>query len=196
MCSNEFSSVAGRQHIHNHIEAARTALVVVDMQHAFVEPGNPSAVPMALQIVPTVNRLAAAMRTSGGTVVWVYTTFDEHTASAWNAFFGGVYNPQFSAAVIKKLSAGNEAHALWHELDIQPADAQFSKDRFSAFLPGHCDLPKYLRTRQIDTVVIAGTVTNVCCESSARDALMQNFAVIMLARWQRRAERRTITTPV
>ena len=54
-------------------------------------------------------------------------------------------------------------------------------DRFSAFFPGASALPAILRARGIDTVLIAGTLTNICCESSARDAAMDNFRVVMLA---------------
>lgn len=171
----------GRRHIHSRVDAARTALVVIDMQNAFVDSANPSAVPVALQIVPTINHLATELRNHGGTVTWVYTTFDDSTKTQWNAFFGGVYNDEFSDAVIDHLRINSDGHALWHELDVQPSDPQFDKDRFSAFLPDHCDLPAYLQEQQIDTVLIAGTVTNVCCESSARDALMQNFNVIMMS---------------
>ena len=49
------------------------------------------------------------------------------------------------------------------------------------FLPGASDLPNRLRARGFDTVIIAGTVTNICCESSARDAMMTNFKVIMVS---------------
>ena len=55
------------------------------------------------------------------------------------------------------------------------------KYRFSAFLPGASELPERLRARGFDTVLITGTVTNVCCESSARDAMMRNFRVIMVS---------------
>ena len=54
------------------------------------------------------------------------------------------------------------------------------KYRFSAFLPGASDLPERLRARGFDTVLITGTVTNICCESSARDAMMTNFKTIMI----------------
>ena len=54
------------------------------------------------------------------------------------------------------------------------------KKRFSAFLPGSSDIVAYLRGRGIDTVLIGGTATNVCCESSARDAMMLNFKVVMV----------------
>lgn len=171
----------GRRHIHSQVDAARTALVIIDMQNAFVDSANPSAVPVAQQIVPTINRLGVELRNHGGTVAWVYSTFDDTTKTNWNAFFGGVYSDEFSEAVIDQLRINSPGHALWHELDVHPQDTQFSKDRFSAFLPGHCDLPAYLQEQAIDTVLIAGTVTNVCCESSARDALMQNFNVIMIS---------------
>lgn len=48
----------GRLFIHEQIDAARTALIVVDMQNAFVDPSKPSAVPEARNIVPNINRLA------------------------------------------------------------------------------------------------------------------------------------------
>ena len=44
------------------LDAARTAFVVVDMQNYFVGKGFPSEVPMARQIVPAINRMAAALR--------------------------------------------------------------------------------------------------------------------------------------
>lgn len=169
----------GRLHIHEQLVAANTALVVVDMQNAFVDPAKPSAVPEAKNIVSNINRLAAALRSHGGTVAWVYTTFNESTLTDWNAFFGGVYSEQFSRAVVTNLCVGNEGHRLWHELDIHNSDLQVSKNRFSAFLPGACDLEKQLHEKGIDTVIITGTVTNVCCESSARDAMMQNYKVLM-----------------
>jgi ureidoacrylate peracid hydrolase len=48
-------------------------------------------------------------------------------------------------------------------------------------MPGTSELPDRLRGRGFDTVLITGTVTNVCCESSARDANMTNFRTIMVS---------------
>ena len=56
-----------------------------------------------------------------------------------------------------------------------------SKTLFSAFLPESSDLEPRLRARGITTVIITGTVTNVCCDSSARDAMMKNFHVVLVA---------------
>lgn len=51
----------------------------------------------------------------------------------------------------------------------------------SAFFPGRCPLSGWLTERGVDTVLITGTVTNVCCESSARDASTLGYRVIMVA---------------
>jgi ureidoacrylate peracid hydrolase len=78
------------------------------------------------------------------------------------------------------MDTGHEGHALWAELDAKPEDAQIMKTRFSAFIQGSSEIEAHLRARGIDTLLIAGTATNVCCESSARDAMMLNFKVVMV----------------
>jgi isochorismate hydrolase len=64
---------------------------------------------------------------------------------------------------------------------VKPEDEVVQKYRFSAFVQGSSDLPQRLRAQGYDTVLITGTVTNVCCESSARDAMMLNFKTIMVS---------------
>src|SRR5262245_12276552 len=81
----------GKMHVHDTIDAKRTALVSIDMQVAFLGEGLPSEVPMARAIVPNINRLAAALRAKGGTVVWVYSTFTPKIFEEWSAFLGGTY---------------------------------------------------------------------------------------------------------
>lgn len=171
----------GQLHVHATLDPARTALVVIDMQRAFVDPALPSAVPVAREIVPNINRLADVFRKRGSIVAWVYTTFTATAWNSWSAFFGGIYSREFSAAVIENLSPGSYGHELYDELNIGSSDWRVNKERFSAFLPGACNLGEQLEDANIDTVVIAGTVTNVCCESSARDAMMRNFNVVMAA---------------
>jgi nicotinamidase-related amidase len=70
---------------------------------------------------------------------------------------------------------------LWHELQPQPDDLFVEKTTPSAFFPGTCDLPGLLAQRDVDTVLVVGTVTNVCCESSARDASTRGYRVVMVA---------------
>jgi ureidoacrylate peracid hydrolase len=90
-------------------------------------------------------------------------------------------SPEMREKRIAALSEGTLGHQLWPELDIRPEDEIVKKYRYSAFMPGTSQLPERLRSRGFDTVLITGTVTNVCCESSARDANMTNFRTIMVS---------------
>jgi ureidoacrylate peracid hydrolase len=170
----------GREHVNENLDPAKTALVVVDMQNAFMLPGVAHALcPMAEKIVPNINRLARALRESGGTVVWIKTTFKQDALKNWSTYFEMV-TPQQGAKRIAALTAGSKGHELWAALDVRPADLVVEKTRFSAFIQDSSDLAEVLRDRGIDTVLITGTVTNVCCESTARDAMMLNFKTIMV----------------
>jgi len=89
-------------HVHDSLDPARTALVVIDMQIAFLKPGLPSEVPVAREIVPNINRLAQSFRAGGGTVVWVYNTFTEAIFDDWSSFLGGTYAPETARAVAER----------------------------------------------------------------------------------------------
>ena len=82
---------------------------------------------------------------------------------------------------IAAMGEGTKGQELWPELDVRPEDEIVNKYRYSAFMPGTSELPGRLRARGFDTVLITGTMTNVCCESSARDANMTNFRTIMVS---------------
>jgi ureidoacrylate peracid hydrolase len=86
-----------------------------------------------------------------------------------------------SARILDGLKEGSTGHALWHELEVDSRDMKAKKNRYSAFFPGACDLPSRLQSRRIDTVLIAGTMTNVCCEASARDAMAAGFKTIVVS---------------
>jgi ureidoacrylate peracid hydrolase len=62
-----------------------------------------------------------------------------------------------------------------------PADHIVVKNRYSAFISGSSQLERLLRSLGVDTVLIAGTKTNVCCEATARDAMMLDFKVVLLS---------------
>lgn len=171
----------GRLHVHDTLDPARTALVVVDMQTAFLKPGLPSEVPMAREIVPNINRLAAAFRAVGGSVVWVTTTFDENIFTEWSSFLGGTVSPEMAKRIARQLMEGAEGHPLWPDMAAEDGDMRSVKRRFSAFIQGSSDIEAQLRARGIDTLAVTGTLTNVCCEATARDAMMRNFHVIMVA---------------
>ena len=154
----------------------KTALVVIDLQNAFMLPGMPVEVPAAREIVPNVNKLAAATRAAGGKVVWVQMTL-EGQSEAWSVFFDNDYR----RSILPHLTPGSSGFELHSDLDVQPHDIAVVKTRYSAFIQGSSDLDRRLRDAGIDTVIIVGTLTNVCCESSARDAMMLNYRVVFVA---------------
>ena len=171
----------GREHIYDDLDPKTSALVVVDMQNAFMLPGVAhSLCPMAAAIVPNINRLARAVRAAGGTVFWIKTTFTEEALQSWSTYFE-MTTPQRVAKRIEALTADSLGHELWSGLDVRPQDPIVEKNRFSAFIQGSSHLTAALRERGLDTVLVTGTVTNVCCESSARDANMTNFRTIMVS---------------
>src|SRR6266851_4433505 len=171
----------GRAHVYDDLDPAKSALVVVDMQNAFMLPGIAHALcPMAEKIVPNINRLAEAVRATGGTVVWIKTTFKDDALQSWSTYFEMV-TPQLRAQRIAALTADSKGHELWGALDVRPDDLIVEKNRFSAFIQGSSDLAEVLRSRGLDTILVTGTVTNVCCESTARDAMMLNFKTIMVS---------------
>ena len=170
----------GKEHVYENLEPRRTALLVVDMQNAFMMPGVAHAYcQYAESIVPNVNRLAQAMRETGGTVVWIKTTFGEQSLSTW-AVLHDMAGAERTPRRIAALADGSKGHEFWAGLDMRPLDLIVNKDRYSAFIQGSSNIAEVLKGRGIDTVVVTGTVTNVCCESTARDAMMTNFKTIMV----------------
>jgi ureidoacrylate peracid hydrolase len=171
----------GRLHVHENLDPAKTALIVVDLQNAFmVEEVAVAYVPIAVEIVPNVNRLAAAVRSTGGKVFWIKHTVDEASSIAWSEWLN-MMTPSVREGLVKNLAPGSRGHAIYPGLEVKAEDEVVQKYRFSAFVQGSSDLPQRLRAQGYDTVLITGTVTNVCCESSAREAMMLNFKTIMVS---------------
>jgi ureidoacrylate peracid hydrolase len=171
----------GREHIHDDLDPARTALVVVDMQNAFMLPGVAHALCLeAQEIVPNINRVAQAVRETGGAVVWIQTAYTDETRKSWSAYYD-LSKPEQNKKRAEALARGSKGYQLWETLDARPDDLYVEKNRFSAFIQNSSNLAEVLRAKNIDTILVTGTVTNVCCESTARDAMMCNFKTVMVS---------------
>src|SRR6266700_10346 len=97
----------GREHVHDDLDPRKTALVVVDMQNAFMLPEVAhSFCPMAQEIVPNINRLAEGVRATGGAVVWIKTTFADETLKSWSTFYA-ISRPEQNAKRAAALAAGS-----------------------------------------------------------------------------------------
>jgi ureidoacrylate peracid hydrolase len=166
----------GTLHALADFDSTRCALLVIDMQNFFLD-----MMPDAHGIVPNINRLARSVRLSGGQVIWVSMTLDESDRGQWSHFFDRLLTEFWRDAHLRELAKDSDGWQLSSGLQAHDEDWRIEKSRFSAFLPDSANLEARLRERDIDTLLIAGTATNVCCESTARDAMMLNFATIMVS---------------
>jgi ureidoacrylate peracid hydrolase len=171
-----------RYHLFDSLDPKRTALVVIDMQSAFVEPGSPAEVPASRGIIPAINRLAAEARRLGVTVIWV-THANIHTGrgSDWRLFFEHFVADDVRQRTIESLAPTAPGQKVWREMRVEPGDVQVMKNRYSALIAGSSNLERVLRGLGIENVLVAGTKTNVCCEATGRDAMMLDFRVVMVS---------------
>ncbi|MGH7760361.1 MAG: cysteine hydrolase family protein [Candidatus Dormibacteraceae bacterium] len=146
----------------------RTALLNVDLQNCFVEGTDGG-----LEVVERVNRLAAACRQAG--IVVIHTSHALRPDGSNMGVLGDV------APLVKTgfLNKGSESAALHPQLVVDRRDLQVEKPRFGAFYG--TDLELILRSRGIDTVIITGIETNVCCDTTAREANARDFRVLFLS---------------
>jgi ureidoacrylate peracid hydrolase len=173
----------GVRNVFDDIEPGRLAHICVDMQYGFMEQGAPVEVPAARGIVDNINQISAAVRGAGGTNVFLRFTTPADAGqedAAWSNFARRM-GPEAAATHRAAFTPGNHYWDLWDTLDVQPEDVVVDKHRFSGFTPGTSTLDAELKTRGIDTVLITGTLTNCCCESTARDAMQLNYRVLVAA---------------
>lgn len=153
------------------VEPQRMALINVDMQNCFVH-NSPIAAPDGLALLARINQLAAVCRAAGIPVI--------HTSHVLRPD-GSNMGLLAELAPVKAgiINQGAPSAALHKDLVVDPRDILLEKPRFGAFYG--TDLDMILRTRGIDTVIIAGIATNVCCETTAREAMVRDFRVFFLS---------------
>jgi ureidoacrylate peracid hydrolase len=170
----------GRLHWFDTLDPKRTALVVIDMQGTFCAPGSPAEVAVSRAIVDPINLLTRRLRQLGVPVIWVlHANTHSNGKSDWEVFFNHVVTDDVRIRTIESLAPGRQT--VWSGLEQGNDDITVIKNRYSALVPGASSLERVLRNLGIDTLLIAGTKTNVCCESTARDAMMLDFKVVMLS---------------
>lgn len=154
------------------VNPARMALLNVDMQRCFVE-GSPLASPDGLALAGRINRLSAVCRTAGILVI--------HTRS-WirrdGANLGVMCElvPPFISALYTEGAATAEIHEA---VVVEKGDVVLNKPRYGAFTG--TELAPLLRAKGVDTVIITGIATNICCETTAREAAQLDFRVCFLS---------------
>lgn len=154
------------------VTPARTALLNVDMQNCFVED-PPFAAPQGRAILPRINHLAEVCRRHG---IMVVHTLHVVRPDGSNAGVMGEIIPAVREGAINK---GNPHAELHRDIRVERNDIVLEKPRYGAF--HGTDLELILRSHDIDSVIITGIATNVCCETTAREASVRDFHVFFLS---------------
>ncbi len=147
------------------VDPDRTALVIVDMQNDFVRPDGKLPVPGAEETIPAIARLLRFARGHGMLVCY---TQDSHYDN----------DPEFSIWG-EHVLVGTAGWEIVQELrpDVDAGERVFRKDRYDGFYGTR--LEQTLKARQIDTLIVCGTVANICVLSTASSAAIRWYRVVL-----------------
>jgi len=159
------------------VDPQKAALLIIDMQNDFVLEGHPMEVPMARRRIPRMQEVIDECRTAGIPVIYTeHILLDTFNVSPLES----TYNPALLVAGMRKGSFGSQ---VIDDLKPRPGDTVIRKHRYDAF--HNTQLETVLATvsgpRQVDTVIIIGTLTEVCCDSTARGAYMRDYQVAFVS---------------
>ena len=155
-----------------------TALINVDLQNVFVE-GYSISSPNGPEVVAQLNRLSAQARKAG--ILVIHTAQETRADQSNRGIASDIVQSYLKSHNMERggIGAGSDAVKLSPRLDVQPSDIVLFKPRYGAFTGTDLDL--ILRSKGIDTVIIGGIATNVCCDTTAREANMRDYKVFFLS---------------
>jgi nicotinamidase-related amidase len=145
------------------VDPTRSALIVVDMQNDFVKEGGTLVVPDAQSTIPKIKALLDLTRESGMKVVFTQDTHNEGDPE-WEIWPEHVREGSWGWQIV------DELQPLEDELVIR-------KVRYDAFYGTHLD--HFLRVWEVDTLVLCGTVANICVHYTAASAALRWYDVII-----------------
>ncbi len=151
------------------LNLTKTALMVIDMQKFFLDPESPTYTCGGEAIIPNVKNLIGAFRRANSPII--YTKHVHHPDNLDAGIMGWWWE-----GMCLEGSPESEIH---DELTPLPNEKVVQKHRYSAFY--NTDLETILRCLKIEDIVITGIMTNMCCESTARDAYYRDYRVFFPA---------------
>jgi nicotinamidase-related amidase len=165
------------------VEVSRTALVVVDMQNDFVRAGAPLEVPDARATIPALRAVIELFRRRQRPIVFTRYLAGPKETLLWK------WSPQLRAPwycckpgfLRRYTDAARELDcvAVIDELPVRPGDYVVDKYWYGAFF--RTNLHDILLGEHVDTVVVAGTVTQICVEETAREAFHLGLQTVILS---------------
>jgi len=156
----------------------KTAYLNIDLQNVFVE-GYSISSPNGPAVVAQANRLAAVCRKAG--ILVIHTAQETRADGANRGIASEIVGAYLASHNMSRggITAGSDAVRLSPRLHVAPSDVVLVKPRYGAFTGTDLDL--ILRAKGIDTVIIGGIATNVCCDTTAREAAMRDYKVFFLS---------------
>ena len=151
------------------VDPRETALIVIDMQNAFVAEGATFETPGARAMIPRLDSLIGFAREHGMPVIW--------TQSDHRPPFGGLMLRKFPPIAKGVLWPGDSSFDFYPKVKPRPGEREYCivKHKFDAFF--ETPLDAILRNHGVRTLIVTGTATNACCESTARSAFMRDYQV-------------------
>ena len=151
------------------LNSPKSALLVIDVQRFFLDPESPTFTCGGLAMLPTLKRVVGAFRSAGRPVLYT-----RHVHGPDN-IDSGIMGWWWEGMCLEG-SVESEIHP---EVAPLPSEKVILKHRYSAFY--NTDLETVLRCLKIEDLVVTGIMTNLCCESTARDAYYRDYRVFVLA---------------
>jgi nicotinamidase-related amidase len=147
----------------------KSALLVVDMQNFFLDPASPTFTCGGLAILPNLKSIIQVFRQTGRPVI-----FSRHVHHP-DGLDAGIMGWWWEGMCLE----GSPESEIHKEISPLHSEKVIFKHRYSAFY--NTDLETVLHTLKVEDIVIAGVMTNMCCESTTRDAYYRDYRVFFLA---------------
>lgn len=171
----EFKTLGWLERIRPHnrhemsLNSTKSALLVIDMQRFFLDADSPTFTCGGLAIIQNLRRMIEAFRKAGRPVI--FTRHVHHPDDLDSGIMGWWWEG--------KCLEGSPESEIHPELAPLPGEKVVFKHRYSAFY--NTDLETVLRCLKVEDLVVSGVMTNLCCESTARDAYFRDYRVFFPA---------------
>jgi ureidoacrylate peracid hydrolase len=169
--------------LHQKVDPRHSALLLVDVQNDFCAHGGAMDrggrdVSLAQEMIPRLARLLEAARSAKVRCVWIRNVYN----TSPNLYLSEVWLEQAKrrrngAYIDYPVCEPNAWNGDYYEIRPQPDEAVVTKHRYGAF--EGTDLDLVLRSLGVRTVIMTGVATNVCVETTARQAFMRDYYVVM-----------------
>ena len=168
------------------IDPRHAALIVVDVQNDFCAEGGMMAregndLTLVQEMVPRLRQLIEVARSAGVLIIYIQSIYgvagNEYLSETW--IEQAKRRRRGSYVEYPVCEAGSWNFEFYDGIQPTKGEVVVNKHRFSAFQGG--DLEVVLRSRRIRTLIMTGVATNVCVETTAREAFVKDFYIVFVS---------------